>query len=101
MILPIKIRARGITIVVLLRIVTLNLDNAIKRSFSLSPYLSTASSLFYVVLVLNIVVGFGYFLFFPETKGKTLGQLDGLFQGRVVLSVLEKLDPKMPVSYVV
>ncbi|KAJ5282004.1 hypothetical protein N7478_007376 [Penicillium angulare] len=34
---------------------------------------------FYVFFALNVVAGISYFLFFPETKGRTLEQMDSLF----------------------
>ncbi|RDW59420.1 hypothetical protein BP6252_12507 [Coleophoma cylindrospora] len=46
---------------------------------------------FYAFFVFNLCAAISYFLFFPETKGKTLEQMDTLFGDQIVPHALE--DP--------
>lgn len=46
---------------------------------------------FYFFFAFNLISGICYALFYPETKGKTLEQMDQLFGDAKVVHVLEDL----------
>ncbi|ETI27720.1 hypothetical protein G647_00169 [Cladophialophora carrionii CBS 160.54] len=56
------------------------------------PCRPSASSTFYVFFCTNLISAVCYFFFYPETKGKTLEQMDEVFGDQVVPHVLE--DPE-------
>jgi len=87
-IFPIEIRAKGNSISTLTNW-CLNLLFAQTAPIALS---NMGFKFFYFFFAFNIVAAACYFLLFPETKGKTLEQIDELFGDQLVPHALE--DPE-------
>ena len=90
-IFPLTIRARGNSLSTFTNW-SLNLLFAQISPFCLADI---GFEYFYVFFCLNLVAVICYCLFFPETKGRTLEQLDELFRDQLVEHVLEKAGTKM------
>ncbi|KAJ5903629.1 hypothetical protein N7504_006012 [Penicillium tannophilum] len=70
--------------------------NLIFAQFSPTALSSIGFRYFYVFFVFNIIAMICYILFFPETKGKTLEQMDMLFgDANVVPSSIEKVGAEV------
>lgn len=63
--------------------------NLIFAQFSPSALSSIGFRYFYVFFVFNLIALVGYIFFFPETKGRTLEQMDALFGDQLVPHALE------------
>lgn len=66
--------------------------NLIFAQFSPQALTAIGFRYFYVFFVFNLIAAVCYFFFFPETKGRTLEQMDELFGDQVVPHALK--DPK-------
>ncbi|KAH6698456.1 general substrate transporter [Leptodontidium sp. MPI-SDFR-AT-0119] len=84
-IFPVEIRNQGNSITTFTNW-TINL---IFAQFSPSALKNIGFKYFYVFFVFNTVAALIYFLFYPETKGKTLEQMDEMFGDQMVEHILE------------
>jgi MFS family permease len=87
-IFPVEIRAKGNSI----SSVTNWCINLIIAQVSPIAFSQVGYKYFYAFFVFNMVATTCYVFFFPETKGKTLEQMDELFHDQIVPHALE--DPK-------
>jgi hypothetical protein len=87
-IFPIEIRAKGNSISTLTNW-CLNLLFAQCAPIALS---NMGFKFFYLFFAFNVLAGLCYFFFFPETKGKTMEQIDELFGDQLVPHAL--VDPE-------
>ena len=86
-IFPIEVRARGNAITTF----TNWSVNLIFAQFTPLALTSIEFQYFYVFFVFNIIAFLSYWFFYPETKGKTLEQMDELFGDQLVPHAME--DP--------
>jgi hypothetical protein len=84
-IFPVQIRNQGNSITTFTNWVV----NLIFAQFSPSALSNIGFRYFYVFFVFNLIAMIVYILFFPETKGKTLEQMDEMFGDQLVPHVLE------------
>ncbi|KAJ5739389.1 hypothetical protein N7533_012173 [Penicillium manginii] len=76
--------------------------NLVFAQFSPSALTKIGFRYFYVFFVFNIIAMLCYFFFYPETKGKTLEQMDLLFgDSNDVAAVDEKLGQQAVVEHVI
>lgn len=87
-IFPVEVRALGNAITTFSNW----LINLIFAQFSPQALASIGFRYFYVFFVFNILAMLAYIFFYPETKGKTLEQMDELFGDQLVPHALE--DPE-------
>lgn len=87
-IFPVEIRAKGNSI----SAVTNWCINLIIAQISPIAFADVGYRYFYAYFVFNLVAAACYFFFFPETKGKTLEQMDELFGDQIIPHALE--DPQ-------
>jgi MFS family permease len=87
-IFPVEIRAKGNSI----SAVTNWCINLIIAQVSPIAFSQVGYRYFYAYFAFNMVAATCYFIFFPETKGKTLEQMDELFGDQLIPHALE--DPK-------
>jgi hypothetical protein len=66
--------------------------NLIFAQFTPSALDSVGFKYFYVFFVMNLIAMLCYYFFFPETKGRTLEQIDELFGDQLVPHAME--DPE-------
>jgi MFS family permease len=66
--------------------------NLVFAQFSPQALTAIGFRYFYVFFVFNLIAAVTYFFFFPETKGRTLEQMDELFGDQVVPHALK--DPE-------
>ncbi|KAI0205104.1 general substrate transporter [Astrocystis sublimbata] len=84
-IFPVEVRALGNAITTFVNWAL----NLIFAQFSPQALDTIGFRYFYVFFVLNLVAALSYWLFFPETKGRTLEQMDELFGDQLVPHALE------------
>jgi hypothetical protein len=65
--------------------------NLVFSQFSPTALSNIGFRYFYVFFVFNLIAAVSYYFFFPETKGRTLEQMDELFGDQLVPHALE--DP--------
>ncbi|KAF3916659.1 hypothetical protein ABW20_dc0104919 [Dactylellina cionopaga] len=87
-IFPVEVRALGNAITTFTNW-TLNL---IFAQFSPTALTNIGFRYFYVFFVFNLIAALSYILFYPETKGKTLEQMDELFGDQLVPHAM--VDPE-------
>lgn len=87
-IFPVEVRALGNAITTFTNWVV----NLVFAQFSPQALTRIGFRYFYVFFVMNIIAFISYWFFFPETKGRSLEQMDELFGDRVVPHTLE--DPE-------
>jgi len=87
-IFPVEVRALGNAITTF----TNWFFNLIFAQFSPQALASIGFRYFYVFFVFNVIAAVVYWVFYPETKGKTLEQMDELFGDQLVPHALQ--DPK-------
>ncbi|KAH7118667.1 general substrate transporter [Dactylonectria estremocensis] len=87
-IFPVEVRALGNAITTFTNWVV----NLVFAQFSPSALTKIEFRYFYVFFVFNLIAFLCYWLFFPETKGRTLEQMDVLFGDQLVPHALD--DPK-------
>ncbi|KAM0324870.1 hypothetical protein ACHAQA_007836 [Verticillium albo-atrum] len=84
-IFPVEVRAMGNAITTFTNWTV----NLIFAQFTPSALDAIEFRYFYVFFVLNIVAALCYFFFYPETKGRTLEQMDELFDDQLVPHALQ------------
>lgn len=87
-IFPVEVRARGNAITTFTNWTV----NLIFAQFSPSALSSIEFKYFYVFFVFNIIAFVCYWFFYPETKGRTLEQMDELFGDQLVPHAMQ--DPE-------
>lgn len=87
-IFPVEVRALGNAITTF----TNWLVNLVFAQFSPTALTRIGFAYFYVFFVFNIVAFLSYWFFYPETKGRTLEQMDVLFGDQLVPHALD--DPE-------
>lgn len=87
-IFPVEVRALGNAITTFANWVV----NLIFAQFSPAALTKIGFAYFYVFFVLNLVALLCYWFFYPETKGRTLEQMDVLFGDQLVPHALD--DPE-------
>ena len=55
-------------------------------------------SFFYFFFAWNVVAAVCYTMFYPETKGKTLEQMDEVFGDQVIPSIMENPDKALDIE---
>jgi hypothetical protein len=66
--------------------------NLVFAQFTPSALDSVGFKYFYLFFALNLIAATCYYFFFPETKGRTLEQIDELFGDQLVPHALEDPD---------
>ncbi|KAH6647754.1 hexose carrier protein [Truncatella angustata] len=87
-IFPVEVRALGNAITTFTNWVV----NLIFAQFSPTALASIGFKYFYVFFVFNIIAFLSYWFFFPETRGKTLEQMDELFGDQLIPHAMD--DPE-------
>ena len=87
-IFPVEVRALGNAITTFTNWVV----NLVFAQFSPAALTKIGFAYFYVFFAFNIIAFLCYWFFFPETKGRTLEQMDVLFGDQLVAHALE--DPE-------
>jgi MFS family permease len=87
-IFPVEVRALGNAITTFTNWVV----NLVFAQFSPSALTNIGFRYFYVFFVFNLIAFVCYFFFFPETKGRTLEQMDVIFGDQLVPHALD--DPE-------
>ncbi|KAI5464404.1 general substrate transporter [Mariannaea sp. PMI_226] len=87
-IFPVEVRALGNAITTFTNWVV----NLVFAQFSPSALTKIGFRYFYVFFIFNLIAFFCYWFFYPETKGRTLEQMDVLFGDQLVPHALD--DPK-------
>lgn len=87
-IFPVEVRALGNAVTTFTNWVV----NLVFAQFSPSALTSIGFRYFYVFFVFNLIAFLCYWFFFPETKGRTLEQMDVLFGDQLVPHALD--DPE-------
>ncbi|KAL1890888.1 hypothetical protein Sste5346_008029 [Sporothrix stenoceras] len=87
-IFPVEVRALGNALTTFTNWVI----NLIFAQFTPQALSSVGFKYFYLFFVFNLIAGVSYWIFFPETKGRTLEQMDALFGDQLVPHALD--DPE-------
>ena len=87
-IFPVEVRAMGNAITTFTNWVL----NLIFAQFTPQALSSIGFRYFYVFFVFNVIAFLSYWFFYPETKGRTLEQMDELFGDQLVPHALEEKE---------
>lgn len=93
-IFPVEVRALGNAITTFTNWVV----NLIFAQFSPTALDRLGFKYFYVFFAMNIVAFLCYWFFYPETKGRTLEQMDALFGDQLIPHALEDPEGAMMVN---